>query len=534
MSYLRASALALIVALTAAVAAVPWGVTAQEVPQTPSDIGTFRGALVGKEDAIVVGIQWEPVAGVADHQIRLINDGVEQHFDVPSTVCDHTRNACDYTVVEPAPGEYEFSVRARSDAGESEWSSSVRYRILPAPAPPAVRVEGADLIVSWDSLADAPSLLYYQVCWSVDSEDRGFCPNHVTVNYPTGYRFLRPKPDTYRIRFALGGDWLTPWSGEAVVVVEDRPVALVVPPIPRVTSAVSWRPFGAGEPALVTWLPSVGANFYDVKIRADDDVHTRRVFPNEPSRTDDSEFQVNPDGSGAPSYAYWYSPYARADEHPLEFAVRAGNEAGISDWSDWEIALGPPSRFELQLTDVAAHFQWDAVPGAHAYQLCRLHLLYLRGDCELHEATSAMVRLRDLDAGMHDFHAYAGREHEHDGYWWGTRTDGIFVDVVERPFSPRISAKASDGVWLVTVEWSGDAAADRYQIYWRELWPRVTVDYPVTLARRSGNGEEALFAADLRLRQVYELRISLRAWTGSSWGPWTQWLDVTPNELPIE
>lgn len=540
MTYSRASVLALVAALLAAVAAVPWGVIAQELPQTPSRIRTLQGSPLGTEDAIYVGLQWEPVAGAADHQVRLIKDRVEKRFVVSFTTCNPMHNACDYIVVEPAPGEYEFSVRARSDAGESKWSSPVRYRILPAPAPPTVRVEGADLIVSWDGPADTPSWAYYNVCWSIDGDDRGFCPNRVSVNHTTSYRFFRPRPGTYRIRFSVEGDWLSPWSDEAVVMVEDRVAALVAPPIPRVTDAVflgSADDASPRAPSLVTWRPSAGADFYDVKLRVGEGIHTRRVFPNEPLRTDDSSFQVNTDSSGAPFYAYWaywHRTDAQAGDRLHEFAVRAGNAAGVSSWSYWDSALGRPARFELQLTDFTARFQWDAVPEADVYQLCQLHLIYRRGDCELHEATSATVRLRDLDAGMHDFHVYTGRKHEHGGYWWGPRTDGIVVDVLERSFSPRISAEASDGAWLITVEWPGDAATDRYQIHWRELRPRLTVDYPITLARRSGSGDEALFSADLRLRQVYELRISLRAWTGSSWGPWTEWLDVTPTELPSE
>lgn len=467
---------------------------------------------LGQENVIFVGIQWDPVASATDHQVRLINDGVEQLVDVPFTVCNPTRNACDYTVTDPAPGDYEFSVRARSDAGESGWSSLVRYHILPAPAAPTIRFEGADIVVSWDGPAETPSWLYYEVCWSVGDDVLDFCPNHVTVNDATEYRFLRPRPGTYRIRFAPGGDWLSPWSDEAVVIIEARAAALVVPPIPRVTSAVSFSPSDyrpSRTPALVTWQPSLGANFYDVKLRVNGDVYTKRVLPNEPLRTDDTDFQINTDSSGDTYYAYWDYRDVQTDDPPREFALRAGNEAGMSDWSDWEIALGVPNRFELQLTDVAAHFQWDAVPGADVYQLCRV---FLGGDCDLHEATDATVRLRDLDPGAHDFHVLAGREHEQGGYWWGPPTDVIVVDAPERSVSPRTPPQAppdtpqnarptrsiaqppQNGI-SIGIKWDVVADADEYEVRWirdgkeervvlpREDWEGVNATPQVTSYR---------------------------------------------------
>lgn len=440
----------LLICIVAAVAA--FGIlfanaVAQGPPETPQNARPTRATPWPPSNGIAIIIEWDVVADTDEYEVRWVRDGHEERVVVPREDWEGVESTTivtsyrDYWLWYPEPGVYDFAVRARNAAGDSEWSPTVRHHVRDTPAPPQVVVDGADLVFSWSRPDGATS---FEICWM--REYRGcFEPSSFARVTEANLRFTNARPGEYQVMLREAGAWTSDWSPWTFITMPDR------------------------------GLP-------------------------------ESAFIDEPD------------PHDAWRPEPSDFGTPSG-----------------PKHLRVSIGSRWLRFDWDALPDADTYALCRARV---EGGCWYTRVPHKTLQC--LSAGTHYFRVlgweYLAQGGPHDGQW----SDEIAVEVPEM-YGCRLSASViaiepSAGAAskrLVTAEWLGIEGAERYQVLWRARHPGYTVTYPVVLARHAPEGEQrTAYTAELRTRVPSTLEISLRVYVDGEWSSWADWiaLDVEPSE----
>ncbi len=249
------------------------------------------------------------------------------------------------------------------------------------------------------------------------------------------------------------------------------------------------------------WAASSGANKYELEIRrANDNTLIRNVTLGNTTTTLQYGFTV--------------------DGEQYKWRVRAGNDAGWSEWSDFRtFNNGPTAPVLLTPTsgaNVGTHsinFTWQPVTGANRYQLEIIkaddRTVFI--DKSLGNVTSSLQAGFKSEGTNYRWRVRAGN-HAGWGEWSGYRT---FVNGA-RPTAPKLKAPANNATTdktFVMFEWERVSGATRYELdirYGSSTYKNVVLgDTTATILRD--------FPDEQRL---YSWRV--RAGNDSGWGSYSE------------
>ena len=403
-----------------------------------------------------------------------------------------------------------------------------------APWPPS---NGIAIIIEWDVVADADE---YEVRWVRDGhEERAVVPRKdwegmESATLVTSYRdyWLRdPEPGVYdfavRARNAGGN---SEWSPTIRHHVRDTPA----PPqaiVDGVDLVFSWSRSDGATGFEVCWMREYGGCSDSSFARV---TETNLRIPN--VRPGEYQVMLRESGVWLSDWSPW--TFITMPDRGLPESAFVDEPDPFYVWRPEPNDLGTlpgPQGLRVRFNGSQLRFDWDVLPGAGEYALCRTRP---EGGCW--NTRVPRKTLQGLPAGTHYFRVLGWEFLVDGGFRGGQWSDEIVVEVPEmhsRQLSASvITIEPSAGAVskrLVTAEWLGIDGAERYQVLWRARHPGYTVTYPVVLARRVPEGEQrTAYTAELRTRVPSALEIALRVYVDGEWSSWTDWiaLDVAPSE----
>ena len=356
----------------------------------PGESGGLPGPVVG------VGVEinesgrnlfWSPTCGVLEYEVDARESGKDRADYRSGITCPDRRGRCDYLLdgdkqtSEAFRAAPELRVRAVNRSGEGPWSAWVSVGEAPPGQVEGIgQVEGLrygwalnGLVLFWEPLDSAQ---YYEVNVRDTSYlERHRCTRRVCQFEVDGDRFRHRAFYTateYRVR-AVNEAGPGPWSEFVTIDMsgKPRPVAELRYTIRRLV-----RESGpSGQEILfsndgIRWRPVRGADSYDLQFQ-----HQRRPgqFVQQPMLVEDLSGE---DGWAGCRYECFFA-FLRNPEFQVRVRVRATNDQGAGQWSDWVWSIReppyPPVITELVPEygfgddDVVVH--WNHAPEAAGYRV---------------------------------------------------------------------------------------------------------------------------------------------------------------------
>ncbi len=424
-----------------------------------------------------ISITWDDVAGATGYDI-----------EVDGTIYENLVGASFlHEGLEPN-SDHQYSVRAKNDDGESEWSEVLTVRTLPA-TPENIQIEATKTTASimWDAVDGATS---YEIEVNGEIIDNGNITTyiHQDLNKNTEY--------AYRVR-VINGELASLWSKEI------RVTTLLGSPTNVIATAESTS-------ITVKWDIVAGATGYDIEVDGN-------IIDNGLSTT------------------YIHDGLIPNTSHTYRIRVRS--EGGVSEWSEAitiSTLLGMPTNVKATATSTSITVTWDEIEGATGYDIL------VDGEIMDHGQSTTYLHT-DLEPNTLHIYRIRAKSGEYTGEWSEAIT--IFT-IVGIPTNIDIYITSDE----IYVSWNSVNGATAYDIGIDDkiidngsktshthagLDPNEEHQYRVRAKNENGTGEWSPFVSQITAPEV-PTNLKATATTASITVTWDTVSGATGYDLEVD
>ncbi|MGE5474545.1 MAG: fibronectin type III domain-containing protein [Ignavibacteriales bacterium] len=274
------------------------------LPAVPSNIRTTPGSTE-------LTVTWDASEGAETYEIEV------------GGVIEDNGGSLSYSDTELAPNtQHTYRVRAKNEAGYSEWTSLISVYTLPGVTGLSATSTDSTITLAWGTVTDA---IGYNIEVDGAVVDTGINTSYVHTNLSSGAQHI------YRVR-SITANGVGDWSAEII--------KSTLPGTPQNLSAQSTY-----NSISLSWDSAVGAESYDIEV--------------------DGEIINN-----GPSTTYEHNGLEPNEQH--SYRVRAKNSTDAGAWSaliEKKTILSMPIISSLTPTSSTITIKWNVVSDATDYEI---------------------------------------------------------------------------------------------------------------------------------------------------------------------